>query len=68
MPTSLLSLVGNFFDRVYSDKCTDCKSCLGYILIKNDQLIFKRLQCNKNHNKDFKIKISLIDLQAHLIL
>ena len=56
MPTSL-SLVGNFFDRVYSDKCTDCKSCLGYILIKDDQLIFKRLQCNKNHNKDFKIKI-----------
>ena len=44
MSTSISSLV---------DKCRDCKSCLGYMSVKNDQLIFKCLKCNKNHNKDF---------------
>ena len=51
--TSLSSLADNLSERGQSDKCTDCKSCLDYMSLKDDQLIFKRLKCNKNHNKDF---------------
>ena len=53
MSTSLSSLVDNLSERVHSDKCTDCKFCLDYMSVKDDQLIFKCLECNKNHNKDF---------------
>ena len=53
MSTSLSSLVSNFSDGLYNDKCTDCKSCLDYMSAKDNQLIFKSLKCNKNHNKDF---------------
>ena len=53
MSTSLSSLVANLSERVHTDKCTDCKSCLDYMSVKNDQLIFKCSKCIKNHNKDF---------------
>ena len=53
MSTSLSSLVDNVSERVYSEKCTDCKSCLDYMSVKDDQLVFKYSKCNKNHNKDF---------------
>ena len=52
MSTSLSSLVDNFSDGLPSNKCTDCESNLDYIKLKNNQLIFKCLKCNKNHNKD----------------
>ena len=29
------------------------KSCLDYIVIKDNHLTFKCLKCNKNHNKEF---------------
>ena len=51
--TSLSNLTDNLSEKVHSDKCKDCKSCLDYMLIKDNQLIFKCLKCNKNHNKDF---------------
>ena len=35
------------------DKYTDCKSCNEYISAKDTPLIFKFLECNKNHNKEF---------------
>ena len=53
MSTSLSSLVDNLSERVHSDKCSDCKSCLDYISVKDDQLIFKCSKCIKNYNKDF---------------
>ena len=34
MSTSLSNLVDNLSDRLHSDKCTDCKSYLDYMLIK----------------------------------
>ena len=52
MTTSLSNLVNKLSGALYNGKCTDCKSCLEYILAKNNQLIFKCLNCNKNHNKD----------------
>ena len=53
MSSSLSSLVDNLTEGLHNDKCTDCKSCLDYMLIKDNQLIFKCLKCNKNHNKEF---------------
>ena len=53
MSTSLSSLANNLSDGRYNGKCTDCKSCLEYISAKDNQLIFKCLNCNKNHNKEF---------------
>ena len=41
MSSSLSNLLDNLSDRFYSDKCTDCKSDLDYISIKNNQLIFR---------------------------
>ena len=64
MSTSLSNLIDNLSEKVHSDKCTDCKSCLDYILVEDNQLIFKCSKCNKNHNKDFNK--DLIDLQAHV--
>ena len=37
----------------HSDKCTDCKSCLDYMITKDDQLIFRCFQCKKNFKNDF---------------
>ena len=51
MSTSLSSLVNNLSHGLYSDKYTDCKSCLEYISTKDNRLIFKCLKCNKNYNK-----------------
>ena len=53
MLTSLSSLVNNLSDELYNDKCTDCKSCLGYILTKDKQLIFTCLKCDKTYKKQF---------------
>ena len=40
-------------EGLYSDKCIDCKSCLDYISVKDDQLIFRCFECKKNYKKDF---------------
>ena len=53
MSTSLSSLLNNLSDGLYNDKCKDCKSCLDYILARDNRLIFKCLKYNKNHNKEF---------------
>ena len=45
--TSLSTLVNNLFDELYNDKCIDCKSYLDYMLIKDDQLIFRCFECKK---------------------
>ena len=54
MSTSLSSLVDNLSEKLYSDKCKDCKSELDYMSIKNNQLIFQCLKCKKNYKKDYK--------------
>ena len=47
MSSSLSSLVKYLSERLHSDKCTDCKSHLVYMLGKDDQLIFRCFQCKK---------------------
>ena len=52
MSSSLSSLVDNLSEGLHSDKCTDCKSCLDYMITKDDQLIFRCFECKKNYKKD----------------
>ena len=51
--SSLSNLVDNLSEGLHSGKCTDCKSCLDYMMFKDDQLIFRCFECEKNSNKDF---------------
>ena len=53
MSSSLSSLVNNLSEGLHSDKCIDCGSCLEYMITKDDQLIFRCFECEKNYKKDF---------------
>ena len=53
MSSSLSNLVDNLSEGLHGDKCTDCKSYLDYIIIKDAQLIFRCFQCKKSYKKDF---------------
>ena len=57
MSTSLSNLVNNLSEGVHNDKCTDCKSYLLYMPIKDKQLIF-RTECKKNDKKNFNKKLT----------
>ena len=45
MPGSLSNLADNLTEGLYNSKCTDCKSCLEYHFIKDNQLTFKCPEC-----------------------
>ena len=53
MSTSLSNLVSNLSEGLHNDRCIDCKYCLDYLIIKDEQLIFKCFECKKNYQKDF---------------
>ena len=53
MSTSLSNLVDNLSERLDSDKTTDRKSCLDYMSVKDEQLIFRCFECKKNYKKEF---------------
>ena len=53
MSSSLPNLVDNLSEGLHGDKCVDCKSCLDYKSIRDDQLIFRCFECKKNYKKDF---------------
>ena len=53
MSSSLSNLVDNLSEGLHNDRCIDCKSCLGYITTKDEQLIFRCFDCKKNYKKDF---------------
>ena len=55
--SSLSNLVDNLSEGLHNDKCTDCESRLDYMSIKDNQLIFRCVNCNKNYNKDFNKEI-----------
>ena len=40
MSSQLSNLVDNLSEGLHSDKCTDSKSCLDYMITKDEQLIF----------------------------
>ena len=53
MSSSLSNLVDDLFEGLHSDKCTDCKSFLDYMSVKDEKLIFKCFECKKNYSKEF---------------
>ena len=53
MSSSLSSLADNLSEGLHNYKCTNCKSCLDYISTKDNQLIFKCIECSKNRKKHF---------------
>ena len=53
MSTSLSNLASNLSERLHGDKCTDCKSYLYNMKIKDEQLIFRCFDCKKSYNKEF---------------
>ena len=53
MPSSLSNHVDKLFEGLHSGKCLDCKSCLDYIMFKDDKLIFRCFECKKNYKKEF---------------
>ena len=50
---SLSNLVENLSEGLHCDKCIDCKSCIDYMSVKDDQLIFRCFECTENYKKDF---------------
>ena len=58
MSTSLSNLVSNLYEELHNDRCIDCKSCLYYMITKDDQgsftqLIFRCFRCKKSYEKNF---------------
>ena len=53
MSSSLSSLIDSLSEGLHCGKCIDCKSCLEYMPVKDDQLIFMCFECKKNYEKDF---------------
>ena len=47
MSTSLSHLVNNLSEGVYNDKCTDCKSYLDYMSIKEKKIFLGALNVKK---------------------
>ena len=64
MSSSLSSLVDNLSEGLHSDKCTDCKSCLDCMMLKDDQFIFRGFECKKDYKKDFNKELK--DLQIYM--
>ena len=57
MSRPLSSVVDNLSEGLHNDQCTDCESCPDYMSIKDNQLIFKCISCNKNYNKNFNKEV-----------
>ena len=53
MSSSLSSLADNLSEGLHSDRSTDCKCCLDYIITQHDQLSFRCFECKKNYEKNF---------------
>ena len=53
MSTSLSKLVDNLSEGIHINMCINCKSCLDYIKIKDEKLIFRCFSCKNNYEKDF---------------
>ena len=47
MSSSLSNLVDNLSEGFHSDKCTNCKSCVDYMITEDEQLIFRCFMCKK---------------------
>ena len=62
MSSSLSNLADNLSEGLHCGKCIDRKSCLDYMSVKDDKLIFRCCECNK---KDFNKE--LIKMFANIL-
>ena len=53
MSTLLSERVDNLSERLYNNRCVDCKSCLDYMKTKDEKLLFRCFSCKKNYEKYF---------------
>ena len=53
MDKSLSNLADNLSEGLHSEKCSDCKSHLDYMSIKDDKLILRCFECKENYQKEF---------------
>ena len=53
MSTSLSNLVSNLSEGLNNDMCIDCKSCLDYMITKDELLTFRCFRCKRNYEKNF---------------
>ena len=53
MLSSLSNIVDNLPEGLHNDRCIDYNSCLDYMSIKDNQLIFRCFGCKKNYKKEF---------------
>lgn len=53
MSSSACFLADNLAEELHNNKCNDCRSCLKYMKVKDEDLIFKCLKCNKNNENIF---------------
>ena len=51
MASSLSKLVDNLSEGIHNNKCSDCRSNLDYIKIKNKKLILECHNCKPRHQK-----------------
>ena len=58
MSSSLSSLGDNLSEGLHSEKLTDCKSSLDYMITQDDQLIFRCFVCKKIMRKYLQIYIN----------
>ena len=61
----LSNLVDNFSEGLNSDKYTDCKSCLDYMITKDDELTFRCFECKNNYEKDFNKELIKLFANIH---
>ena len=47
------SLVDNLSEGLHCDKCIDCTSCLDYMSVKDNQVVFRCFECKTNYRRDF---------------
>ena len=52
MPSSLSNLVDDLSEGPHCDKCTDCKSSLDYMSVKDEQFFSRCFECKNNYQKD----------------
>ena len=57
MSSSLSNLVDNLCEGLHCDKFIDCKSCLDYMSVEDDQLIFRCFEFKNNYKEDFNKKL-----------
>ena len=69
MSTSRSKLIEYLSERLHSDKCLWCKSYFDYMSVKDDQLIFRCLECENNYEKDFnKDLIKGVQIYTNFVL